>query len=119
MAEELSSRRPGATGGIRRGELIRAAGTVLGVFDPQEQAVVNRFQIIRRLTSAGYSTEHGEFIDTFFDWIDQLHHINYAKALDARASAIATGDQDLPVVDSITRRNPTRSIINAERLSRH
>ncbi|GHD29232.1 hypothetical protein [Streptomyces galbus] len=103
VAAELSSQRREAPGGIRRGELIRAAGAVLGVFDLNERTVTNRFKIIERLSATGYSPQQLKSVDSFFDWVDQLHHVNYAEGLGARPATIGTGAWDLPLIQTALR----------------
>lgn len=102
MAEELSSRRPGVAG-IRRGELIRAAGAVLGVYDLADDAVTNRFEVIERMQAVGYSPEQLRSVGSFFDWVDQLHHVNYAEELGIRSATIGTGTRDLPLIQTALR----------------
>ena len=76
--------------GLRRGEVIRIAGSILGVFDLKDKSVIDRYEILSRyaakvdVTSVNYRAAR-----EFFDWIDEIHHLNFARSLEASTSLFA------------------------------
>ncbi|MDH6110221.1 hypothetical protein P3T36_004847 [Kitasatospora sp. MAP12-15] len=99
-AEEMTNSRPEGEG-LRRGELTRVAGKILGVVDPHGSQVVGRGEILKLYA---YKV-NGESIryraaKEFFDWIYEMHRINMAAQLGVSLSMYATSQNTLAVLQS-------------------
>lgn len=89
-AKRLTMSLPGGEG-LRRGELIRVAGSLLGVFDLGSQGTIGRDEILSRYARlVGEESISYAAAREFFDWIDEIHRINFAKSLGARPSVFTS-----------------------------
>jgi hypothetical protein len=89
-AKRLTMLLPGGEG-LRRGELIRVAGSFLGVFDLSDQSVIGRNEILSRYArTVGKESIRYTAAKEFFDWIDEIHRVNFARSLGARPSVFAS-----------------------------
>jgi hypothetical protein len=89
-AKRLTMLLPGGEG-LRRGELIRVAGSLLGVFDLSDQSVISRDEILSRYArSVDRESTRYTAAKEFFDWVDEIHRINFARSLGARPSVFTS-----------------------------
>jgi hypothetical protein len=97
-ARRITLRRPGGDG-LRRGDLIRVAGSMLGVFDLKDERVVDRSEILSQYAAqVGEESVEYRAAKEFFDWIDEIHRINTARGLGARSSIFASTQDSLAVL---------------------
>lgn len=85
---------------LRRGELVRAAGVVLGVVKADDRKSVDRYQIVTRYGSADADAQKVNAIAHFFDWVDELHRANYAQALNVKPSIFGSTATDMSLMQS-------------------
>jgi hypothetical protein len=97
-ARRITKSRPHGDG-LRRGELYRVAGSILGVFDLDDPRAIGRDEILSRhaLLVGDASIEH-RAAKEFFDWIDELHRMNFAKSLGALPSIFTSTSNNLAVL---------------------
>jgi hypothetical protein len=89
-AKRLTMSLPGGEG-LRRGELIRVAGSLLGVFDLSSQGTIGRDEILSRYARlVGEKSIRHVAAREFFDWIDDIHRVNFAISLGARPSVFTS-----------------------------
>ena len=95
--------------GLRRGELTRIAGSMLGVVDLADPRVVDRTEILARYAQlVGLQSNEYLAAREFFDWTYEIHRINFANLLGASPSLFANSPDTLAVLQrampSIARR---------------
>jgi hypothetical protein len=87
--------------GLRRGELYRAVGSILGVLDLEDSRVVGRAKILMRYAAkVGKSSIQYRAAKEFFDWIDEIHRTNTARSLGVRSSIFASSSDTLAVLQT-------------------
>ena len=96
-ARHMTKLRPGGDG-LRRGELTRVAGNILGVVDLKDPHVVERSEILTRYAQlvGGQSSKYYAAKE-FFDWAYEIHRINFAILLGASPSLFANSLNTLAV----------------------
>jgi hypothetical protein len=97
-ARRITKSRPQGDG-LRRGELYRVAGSILGVFDLDDPRAIGRNEILSRyaLLVGDASVEH-RAAKEFFDWVDELHRMNFAESLGALPSIFTSTSNNLAVL---------------------
>jgi hypothetical protein len=97
-ARRITRLRPDGDG-LRRGDVIRVAGSILGVFDLADKRVIDRVEVLSRYAGQ-VGSESVEYCAAkeFFDWIDEIHRVNTARSLGARSSIFASAPDTLAVL---------------------
>jgi hypothetical protein len=97
-ARRITKSRPQGDG-LRRGELYRVAGSILEVFDLDDPRAIGRSEILSRYAVlVGDSSVEHRAAKEFFDWIDELHRMNFAKTLGALPSIFTSTSNNLSVL---------------------
>jgi hypothetical protein len=97
-ARRITHLRPSGEG-LRRGELARVAGSILGVIDPEDPHAVDYNEMLSRYAQiVGETSSKHRAAKEFFDWIDEIHRVNYARSLGARPSVFASTPSSLAVL---------------------
>jgi len=97
-ARRLTSLRPGGEG-LRRGELARVAGNLIGIVDLEDPRVMDYKEILSRYAQVvGETSVEHRAAKEFFSWIDEIHRINYARSLGAGASVFGSTPSNLAVL---------------------